>query len=949
MSWEDRLAERTIHLNNNRTTTHGHCHPRFARAFLLTLLVGVFLPVAGSVAFATLAPDWRWGNTPLHSAVAIAGGLFALVLATILLALRTPNIATDISERKQAEQGLENHANQQAQVARFGQFVLSGIGLDELFDRAVALVSQTLGSKYAELREYFPEQGTLFLRAGVGWKQGRVGQESVPDGAGSQAGYTLLQKKPVIAEDLQNETRFTPSPLLTEHNAIGGMTVVIPGRNRPFGVLGVYTDCAHHFTDEDAHFLEAVANILAGASEHRRAEAELQRSETKFRTLYTSTSDAVMLLDEKGFFDCNDATLRLFGCNDKTEFCTNHPADLSPAKQPCGSDSTTLANQHIATAVEKGSNRFEWIHKRLDTGETFPVEVLVNAFDLDGRHVLQAVVRDISKRKQAEERLIETRENAKRETAKLRSMIEGMDEGVVVANADDVITDVNNKFLENVDLRREELVGRSLWEFHTHAEGMARLRTVLKEFRTGRHRKTYVVNKTLLGMHLSLRVQPIFEGDQYQGIILNVVNVTDLVEARRAAEAANRAKSEFLANMSHEIRTPLTAILGFTEILLGEDGLENVPPERVQAFQTIHRNGHYFLQLINGILDLSKIEAGKLEVERTPCSPAQVLADVGSLMRLRADAKNLPLEIESAGPLPEFIRSDPTRLRQILINLVGNAIKFTETGAVRVVGRLLQNRDKPPMLQVDVIDTGIGMTQEQIARLFQPFAQADSSTTKRFGGTGLGLIISKRLAEMLGGDVSAKSTPGKGSTFTVRVETGSLEGVAMLDNPFEVVARRNEKPQAPAAADIKLDCRILLAEDGPDNQRLISFLLKKAGAEVALAENGHIAVEYALAARKKGKPFDLILMDMQMPLMDGYAATRMLRDVDYTGPIVALTAHAMEGDREKCLAAGCNDYATKPINREKFLSTVARHLKPGKTKGEITDVDSVADGGQASS
>jgi len=398
----------------------------------------------------------------------------------------------------------------------------------------------------------------------------------------------------------------------------------------------------------------------------------------------------------------------------------------------------------------------------------------------------------------------------------------------------------------------------------------------------------------------------------------------DLERARIAAEAATKSRSEFLANMSHEIRTPMTAILGFTDVLLGEEGLDRAPPERVQALETIQRNAQYLLSLINDILDLSKIEAGKLDVERTTCSPVEVLADVASLMRVRARAKNIPLTLEYSGPIPAQIQSDSIRLRQILINLVGNAIKFTETGGVRVAACLVQSLGEPPRLRFDVIDTGIGMTPEQLTRLFLPFTQADSSTTKRFGGTGLGLTISKRLAVMLGGDVTVISTRGKGSTFSVTVETGPLDGVAMLEDPAEAATRR--KPPPGTALCVKLDGRILLAEDGPDNQRLIAFLLKKAGAEVTLAENGQIALERALAARDQGNPFDVILMDMQMPVMDGYTATERLRGAGYDRPIVALTAHAMEGDEQKCRAAGCDGYATKPIDQAELLRTIAGYL-----------------------
>jgi len=255
--------------------------------------------------------------------------------------------------------------------------------------------------------------------------------------------------------------------------------------------------------------------------------------------------------------------------------------------------------------------------------------------------------------------------------------------------------------------------------------------------------------------------------------------------------------------------------------------------------------------------------------------------------------------------------------------------------------RLVQSTSKPPCLQFDVIDTGIGMTSEQASKLFQPFTQADTSTTRKFGGTGLGLTISKRLSELLGGDITISSEPGKGSTFSLTVETGPLDEVTMLENVAETVAQSRQKVKASTTPTVKLDCRILLAEDGPDNQRLIAFILKKAGADVTVAENGQIALDEALAARDAGNPFDVILMDMQMPVMDGYTATRKLREADYTGPIIALTAHAMDGAKEECLNAGCDDYATKPIDRTRLLETITNYLAEPRMSYPDNDIPRV--------
>ena len=404
-----------------------------------------------------------------------------------------------------------------------------------------------------------------------------------------------------------------------------------------------------------------------------------------------------------------------------------------------------------------------------------------------------------------------------------------------------------------------------------------------------------------------------------------VRNVIRICNRHSRVEAATEAKAQFLANMSHEIRTPMTAILGFADLLYSEGDISKAPQHRIAAIQTIKRNGDYLLELINDILDLSKVEAGKLDVERIRCSAIQVVADVVSMMRVRTDAKGIALKVEYLGEIPETVHTDPTRLRQILVNVMSNAVKFTESGSVRVVVQLVRDDHDEPGLQIEVVDTGIGMTEEQIGNVFQPFCQAEVHTTRKYGGTGLGLTISKHLAELLGGSIRVTSEPTKGSTFAVTVTAGSLEGVKLHENLTEAGLDAERVENGPSQSPERLGCRVLLAEDGPDNQRLISFVLRKAGADVAVASNGQIAHDLALTARAEGKPYDVILMDMQMPVMDGYDATSKLREEGYSGPIIALTALAMSTDREKCLAAGCDDYETKPIQRTRLISIVAQY------------------------
>ncbi len=414
-------------------------------------------------------------------------------------------------------------------------------------------------------------------------------------------------------------------------------------------------------------------------------------------------------------------------------------------------------------------------------------------------------------------------------------------------------------------------------------------------------------------------------GDDEISDLAHAINamLTELEHARAQADAANHAKSRFLADMSHEIRTPMTAILGFADLL---DDPALTEQTRAEHLRTIRASGLHLMSVINDVLDLSKIEAGKITVERLNFDPSRVLADVLRMMAPRAATKGVALEVVFDSPLPASVESDPTRLQQILVNVVGNAIKFCDRGSVRVRARH-ELRGDLPVLVFDVRDTGIGMDQAQLASLFKPFNQADASTTRRFGGTGLGLAISRQLATLLGGNISVQSTPGAGSTFTITIQSGAVQGAATVDR-FDPAAAA---PSAPAA-EARLSGRILLAEDGPDNQRLVAFFLRKAGAHVEIVGDGRQAVDLALDAQSQGRAFDLVLMDVQMPVLDGHEATRQLRARGFTAPIIALTAHAMTEDRAKCLAAGCDDFASKPIDRISLIAACATWIERGRSQ-----------------
>ncbi|MSR44971.1 MAG: response regulator [Phycisphaerales bacterium] len=401
------------------------------------------------------------------------------------------------------------------------------------------------------------------------------------------------------------------------------------------------------------------------------------------------------------------------------------------------------------------------------------------------------------------------------------------------------------------------------------------------------------------------------------GYIFVAVDVTEreaamraLDHARRIADRASSMKSSFLANVSHEIRTPMTAILGCADLLLDTETSED---ERREFTLTVRRNGEHLLQVLNDILDISKIEAGQLRIEMLEVHLGEMVDEVVHLMRVRARGRAISLTVQREGELADrLIRTDPLRVRQILVNLIGNAIKFTERGGVTVVIRS-KVEDQSVVSEVEVRDTGIGISESQIHGLFQSFEQGDSSTARRFGGTGLGLAISQKLASMLDGSISVKSTLGQGSAFTFRFHS------PLATQALESESSNSAQPVSPTRLDGR---RILLVDDSVDNQRLVATLLRRSGAEVEVVDNGHRGIE-AVELAGSQRPFDVILLDMQMPVLDGYATAKELRGRGYHGRIVGLTGNAGEDDRDRCISAGCDEYAVKPIDRERLMRICA--------------------------
>ncbi len=891
-----------------------------------------------------------------------------------------------ITHRKLAERTLYNRERQQAAAHTLGQFALAGIDLAEMIQETVDTVHTILDLEFGSYLELLPHSEELVLRAGVGWPQGLIGRTRVSAARRTQAGYVLGSQTPVVVEDLSRETRFQGSPLLLEQGAVSGISLVVEGRDRKFGILEAYGARQRLFTADKIEFFQSIAHILAQAIDRKRFEDDLATLNRTLEQRVQERSGFMRLLHEVAVI----------------------------------ANQAVSVTQALRAAMESLGRAFGWsvghvFEPRGDDGTAFTSRISVLCSPGDFAELV-----DASRRCEV-------------------SYGEALVGRVMASEAPEWITDLSAGE-HAADPRLEvaaDLGLHGVLAFPVPANGRV---VAVMEFFSPQEMEP---DEHLLEVMAQI-------GAQLGRMVERKRAEEELQRAKEVAEAAARTKAEFLANMSHEIRTPMNAVIGMTELLLRT----RLTAQQKDFSATIHSSANALLALIDDVLDFSKIESGVLDLEHQPFDLRHCIEEALDIMAPKAAAQGLNLAYTIADSAPSTLLSDVTRLRQVLVNLLGNAVKFTHTGEVLLT---VEAEPEPGRetgkIHIAVHDTGIGIPQDRMERLFEPFSQVDASTTREYGGTGLGLAISRNLCELLGGTIWVESELGKGSTFHVTISAAAapgpepvflrrvqphlagknllivvgnrtnrdlltrqasywgmwvratgdsqlaldwiaghdrfdvaildtsmprVEGVALrarmgsgngkqvlplvmlsslkglgdiqgtrdgsmrfltlpikperlytilieaLSEPIPPAVETVAEPPDPAPPEVSepLPLEILLVEDNPVNQMVALKMLEGLGYRAEAAANGLEAVEQV-----ERRSFDVVLMDIQMPELDGLEATRRIRRLlpaDRQPRIIAMTASAMKGDEEKCLDAGMDDYISKPVTIDNLRGKLER-------------------------
>jgi two-component system sensor histidine kinase/response regulator len=689
--------------------------------------------------------------------------------------------------------------------------------------------------------------------------------------------------------------------------------------------------------------------VVSDLTRQKIAEKAIKESEKLYRLLAENISDFVWTIDlDMNFTYVSPSVSHLLGYS-VSELLRMKMTDIVP-EEDCRLNKqnlkASLLNDGEGELSQTQSNTFEIRNIRKDGSHVW-VEVRQSFLRDEDNNIIGSlgINRDITDRKRVAQELQLAWQEAKSESIKLRSMIEGMNEGIVVTDDDFRIIEVNSYFLNMMSLTREQIIGREIMSFHQSSTNKI-LCGVIEQFKSGNSRDTFVVNRSFEGSEVSLRVQPIMMGDELKGLVLNVIDITDIVRACEKAEkistelaetniqleemivkankmaqqafAACQAKSEFLANMSHEIRTPLNGVIGMTDLVMDTD----LDDEQREYLNMAKSSAEALLRIINDILDFSKIEAGLMELEKMDFDLRKAVETTIDPLAIRAQKKNVEMILFVEPDVPDLIVGDPTRISQILINLVGNAIKFTNEGEIRVFVKVIEKGTENVKLQLSVSDTGIGIKKEHKEKIFKSFSQSDSSTTRLYGGTGLGLTISNQLTTLMGGKMWVESEVGVGSTFFLQV-----------DFPYTI----SKEEQNKSANVILKGKRALVVDDNETNRHIMRKMLENMGMVVETAVDGLDALQKSDIADSTGARFDFYFLDMQMPNMDGYELAENIRVIkgNHESKILILSSVHLKDDSRLNHELHIDKYMMKPIKQSTLYKRIAELLKQDKSTKRV--------------